>query len=172
LRVQRVVHARGHAVVADLGRPPEGNQLRAPAGAERGRPVEVESGEAIPDERVDARAEPAVEADVEAVVVEGLRALRNVVVARPVHAAGRVGQGYELKDLEGLRREARAGDDVARELRPASRRAAGGIVDVHAVGAEVAVARGGVGYGQQLRSALAAARALVVGEEEPLVLLD
>ena len=88
------------------------------------------------------------------------------VASRP-----RSGSGISFRMAWRLRRQPARRDDVARELRAGWPGAPlGGIVDVDAVRAEVAVARGRGGHRQQLRAAHGAARALVVAEEEPLVL--
>src|SRR5207245_1593123 len=121
LGVQRVVHARGYAVVAHLRIPAERDQLRPSARPEGGWPIQVEPGEAIPYESVDARAQPPVQADVEAVVVEQLGALCDVVVPRAVDAAGRVRERDEAQDLQRLGGEAGARDDVPGELWATSR---------------------------------------------------
>src|SRR5262249_8819173 len=74
-----------------------------------------------------------------------------------------------LEDCQRLRRQAAGLNDVARELRALRRRrAAERIVDVDAVGAQIAIPRSRRRHRQELRAADLAAQTLVVAEDEQL----
>ena len=144
--VQRVVEARGHAVVLHLRVAAEGDELRAAALAERHRPVEAVLRVAVAAEDVEARREAPVDAGVELVRVELLGALRDVVVPGPVVRPGRVRQGKQVQEVLGLGRQAVGGDDVARELLALAGIAGERVVDVDAIGRQVAGAGRGRGH--------------------------
>ena len=126
----RSVESGGKTVVLDLRDASERDKLLA--------------AEAVAAEHVQALVQPIVEPYVERVVVERFAAGRDEVVARAVLGARPVRQRNQLQNRERLGRQLLWLNHVVGELRALSRRrAAPRVEDVHAVRAQISVARRG-----------------------------